>query len=107
MGEPVNTFMVVILKPFGIEVTVGSSVFFFVIILMIIFCFPECSGRRDSGYNFISFLFQQTNKLFCNCFLLHVEIKYLGAVLISLVWPLLVELCRVMDFEEQPCQLLK
>ena len=84
---------------------IRSFLFFVVVMLVIIFGFPESLSRlKGSGY-LITFSGEQGNIFLRNFKLFGIIIKYYGALLLSDVRPLASELGEVVCFEKQFYQL--
>ena len=86
--------------------TVRLAAGFFIVVLMVILCFPEGSGLTYSGGNPVAFVFQFPDEVFRDALLVVVQVKNGGTVLGADVRSLTVYLCGIMNFKEKLCQRL-
>jgi len=88
------------LKNFRVFMAIGCGAFMGIILLMIIFCFPKCSGRFEHGGHMIPFFLKYMDIFFCDRFLRFIGIKNAGTVLRSYIRSLAIGLGEIVRFKE-------
>ncbi len=93
--------LILIVETLGVGVAIGRSAFVVVILLMVVFGDIEWCIFIDFGYNFESFIEEDTHEFFGDLALFIVEDEDGGAVLMTDIGTLAVELGGIVGFEEE------